>query len=82
MEKNNKLNKELSTNDEVTLKTKLFTYFYYVLKKKDINILLCTIFLILETIQFISYAFSDPVSFFYFNFKSLKMKAHKTLENQ
>ncbi len=65
-EKNNKLNKELSTTEEITLKSKLFTYFYYVLKKKDINLLLCSIFLIFETIQFISYAFSDPV-ILYFN---------------
>ncbi len=68
MEKNNKLNKELSTTEEVTLKTKLFTYFYYVLNKKDINILLTTIFLIIETIQFISYAFSDPVIYRFLNF--------------
>lgn len=61
MEKNNKLNKELSATEDITLKTKLFTYFYYVLKKKDINILLCTIFLFFETIQLISFAFSDPV---------------------
>ena len=64
MEKNNKLSKELSTTEEISLKTKLFTFFYYVLKKKDINIFLCTIFLILETLQFVSYSFSDPVLYF------------------
>jgi hypothetical protein len=59
-EKNSKLSKELNSNEEVNLKTRLFQFFYYVLRKKDINLLLATIFLILESFQLISYAFSDP----------------------
>ena len=62
LDKNNKLSKELSTTDDISLKTRIFSFFYYVLKKKDINILLCTLFLILEMIQLISFAFSTPVS--------------------
>jgi len=57
----NKLNKELSTIEEYNLKTKLFTYFFYVLQKKDVNVFLCILFIIIESFQFISFAFSEPV---------------------
>ncbi len=60
-DKNNKHNKELSALDEVPLKLRLFNFYYFVLKKKDINMLFCALLLILETIQIISFAFSDPV---------------------
>ncbi len=56
-----KLNKELSTSDEVSMNQRIFTFYFYVLRKKDINLLLCVLFLILETLQMISYAFSEPV---------------------
>jgi len=59
-EKNSKLSKELNANEQVSLKTRVFCFFYYVLKKKDINLLVCVIFLLLEMIQLISYAFSVP----------------------
>ncbi len=61
-DKNNKLNKELSTSDEVSMQQRIFTFYYYVLRKKDINLLFIVIFLILEAIQIISFAFSDPVN--------------------
>ncbi len=60
-DKNNKMNKELSTSDEVSMQQRIFNFYYYVLRKKDINLLLCVLFLILETLQIISFAFSDPV---------------------
>lgn len=59
-EKNSKLNKELNSQEEASFKARLFAFFYYVLKKKDINLFLCCLFLILETIQLISFAFSEP----------------------
>ena len=59
-DKNSKLSKELNTSDEVGLRTRLFQFFYYVLRKKDINLVMCAIFLILESLQLISYAFSEP----------------------
>jgi hypothetical protein len=60
-DKNNKLNKELSTSDEILMNQRIFNFYYYVLRKKDLNLLLCVLFLILETLQMISYAFSEPV---------------------
>ena len=44
-----------------TIKTKIYNYFYYILKdKKEINRASSCIFIILEMIQLLSYAFSDP----------------------
>jgi hypothetical protein len=60
LEKNNKLSKELNANEDVGLKTRIFCFFYYVLKKKDINLILCLVFLFLEMFQLISFAFSPP----------------------
>jgi hypothetical protein len=60
-DKNNKLNKELTTSDEVLMNQRIFNFYYFVLRKKDLNLFLCVLFLILETLQMISYAFSDPV---------------------
>ncbi len=59
-EKNPKLSKDLNSNDEVTLKTKIFNFYYLVLRKKDINMFFCSLLLILETFQLISYSFSTP----------------------
>ncbi len=59
-EKNPKLSKDLNSNDEVTLKTKIFNFYYLVLRKKDINMFFCSLLLILETFQLISYSFTSP----------------------
>ena len=59
-EKNPKLSKDLNSNDEVTLKTKIFNFYYLVLRKKDINMFFCSLLLILETFQLISYSFTTP----------------------
>ena len=65
-EKSQKINKEIiQTNDELTTKTKLFNFFYNVLKRKDFNVFVTSLLLIIETIQVISYAFSDPHSKFW-----------------
>jgi hypothetical protein len=61
-DKNNKLNKELSSMEEISIQQRIFTYYYYVLKKKDINLVICSLLLILESIQVISFAFSEPVT--------------------
>jgi hypothetical protein len=57
----NKINKELSSIEEYNIKTRLFTYFFYVLQKKDVNVFLCILFMLIESLQFISFAFSEPV---------------------
>ena len=59
LEKNSKLNKDTYNTEELTLKYKIFNFFFYVLRKKDINMFLCSILLLLETLQLISYAFSE-----------------------
>jgi len=60
-EKNKKNNKEIiQTNEEMTTKIKLFNFFYNILKKKDFNIVVTCLLIILETIQVISYGFSEP----------------------
>jgi hypothetical protein len=61
-DKNNKLNKELSSSEEVSLQAKIFSFYFYVLKKKDINMFFVILLLILETLQIISFAFSPPVN--------------------
>ena len=44
-----------------TIKTKIYNYFYFILKdKKEINRASSCIFIILEMIQLLSYAFADP----------------------
>ena len=59
-EKNSKLSKELTNADEISIKIKFFNFFFYVLRKKDINMFLCSFLLLLETFQLISYAFASP----------------------
>ena len=59
-EKNQKMNKDLSNPEEITITIKIFHFFYYVLRKKDINMFLCCFLLLLETLQMISYAFTTP----------------------
>lgn len=59
-EKNTKLSKELANPDELSIKIKIFNFYFYVLRKKDINMFLCGFLLILETFQLVSYAFTTP----------------------
>ena len=60
-EKNQKNNKDLiQTNDEMNQKEKIFNYFHNVLKKKNLNVFFMCLLLVIETIQNISYGFSDP----------------------
>ena len=60
-EKNQKNNKDLiQTNDEMNQKEKIFNYFHNVLKKKNLNVFFICLLLVIETIQNISYGFSDP----------------------
>lgn len=56
---NNKQTKD-TFNEEVSLINRIYSLFFYSLKKKDIGTGLCLIFLVLESIQLVSYAFSDP----------------------
>ena len=53
IEKNQKLNKDLTNPEEITLTIKIFHFFYYVLRKKDINMFLCCFLLFLETLKMI-----------------------------
>ena len=49
-EKSQKINKEIiQTNDELTTKTKLFNFFYNVLKRKDFNVFVTSLLLIIES---------------------------------
>ena len=60
-EKSQKNNKDLiQTSDEMNGKEKTFNYFYNVLKKKNLNVFIICLLIITETIQLISYGFSDP----------------------
>lgn len=61
-EKNSKLSKELTNPDEISIKLKIFNFFFFVLRKKDINLFLCSFLLLLETLQLVSYAFASPHS--------------------
>jgi len=51
----------LSTNKE-TIKTRIFTFYYYLMKKPTFGVILYSLFMFIETIQILSYAFSDPVN--------------------
>lgn len=56
-----KSNKDLTSNDEITIKNRLYLFFFYALKKRDITFFLSTVFMVFETIQLVSFAFSEPV---------------------
>ena len=55
-----KITKEISGLEEVPTKIKIFNFFYYVIKKKDINLFVYSLLLLFESLQFISYSFSSP----------------------
>ena len=50
-----------SSIDDKSLKFKIYNFFYLLLKtKKEFNTIILSFLIVLETIQFISYAFSEP----------------------
>ena len=60
-EKNNqKLSKELNSLEDVSITKKIYNFYFFTLRKKDINLFFYTILFILEILQLISYSFSDP----------------------
>ena len=59
-EKNSKLNKDLTSSEDISFKTKVFNFYFYTLRKKDINLFLCILLIFLETLQLISYSFTTP----------------------
>ena len=61
-EKNSKNNKDIAITEDVSLKTKIFTFFFYILRKRDINLFFSSFLLFLETLQLISYSFTSPHS--------------------
>ena len=67
-------NQESSLNDK-SLIFKIYNYFYLIIKsKKEMNSLIISLLIILETIQFISYAFTEPhLDTWKINKKSLKI---------
>ena len=50
-DKNPKFSKDLNVIDEVNVKTKIFNFYFFVLRKKDFNIFICSLLLIIETFQ-------------------------------
>ena len=59
--KNQKNIIDIFGSNEQTIKTRIFTFYYYLMKKPTFNVLLFSIFMFIETIQILSYAFSDRV---------------------
>ena len=60
-DKNKNVNNQEPTAEDRTIRGKVFNYFYNILQdKKDQNLLASCIFIVLEMIQLISYAFCDP----------------------
>ena len=60
-EKNNqKLSKELNSLEDISITKKIYNFYFFTLRKKDINLFFYTILFILEILQLISYSFSDP----------------------
>ncbi len=52
---------ELSNNEGLSIKERIFFFYYQINKKNEINELVTSIFIILETIQQVSYVFTDPL---------------------
>ena len=59
-EKNQKNSKDFQTNEEMTGIVKLYNFFFNTLKKKDTNSFVICLLIIIQTIQLVSYGFSDP----------------------
>ena len=61
IQKNQKNHREiLQSNNDITIKIKLFNFFYHILKRKDFNPLIICILIFLETMQIMSYGFTNP----------------------
>ncbi len=60
IDKSKNYSKDLNVVDEVSVKTKIFNFYFFVLRKKDINMFICSLLLIIETLQLISFSFSEP----------------------
>lgn len=56
-----KSQKDIFNEEETKIKFRLFLFYSEVLKKKQVNILITSILLIIETIQMVSYAFTEPL---------------------
>ncbi|MCQ2816151.1 MAG: hypothetical protein MJ252_02685, partial [archaeon] len=56
----NKYSKDSVNLEEVPAKIKVFNFFFFVTKMKDFNIFLYCLFLLLESLQLISYSFTYP----------------------
>ena len=41
-DKNPKFSKDLNVIDEINVKTKIFNFYFFVLRKKDFNIFICS----------------------------------------
>ena len=64
--------KDLTPIEEISVKKKIFNFYFYTLRKKDLNIFFYIVLFIIETIQLISYAFSFP-HIYNWNIKEKKM---------
>lgn len=53
------LSKDLDSSSHMPLKYRVFNYYYQILRKKSISFLLLTFFMVLETLELISYVFID-----------------------
>ena len=58
--RNQKLAKDLSVAEEITFITKIFNFFFFVLRKQPNTIFLTCLLITLETLQLISYAIDEP----------------------
>ena len=52
--------KDLTPIEEISIKKKIFNFYFYTLRKKDLNKFFYIILFIIETLQLISYTFSTP----------------------
>ena len=60
---------DLTKNERIPLKNRLFNFYYQINKKNDINEVVTSIFIIIETIQQISYVDFRTIIFFMENYK-------------
>ena len=61
-DRKNKTILDLFSNYNKGVKTRIFTFYYYLMKKATFNVIIYCIFMFFETVQILSYAFSDPVT--------------------
>ena len=53
------LSRDLDANSDMSLKYRIFNFYYSTLRKKSVGLILLTFFMIFETIELVSYAFID-----------------------